>query len=169
MLSSWKEKLGLTKGRDIIILSPVEGETCPISEVNDPTFSEKILGDGIAIRPKKGEVVSPVDGTVAILFETKHAVSIVSEQGTEILIHVGLDTINLRGEFFKSFVKATDKVKAGDLLLQFDMDKILEAGYDLITPIVICNTNKYSNITAYTGKAVKELDRIMVLKNNDRQ
>jgi len=168
MKKTWIEKLGLGKEKNIIILSPLEGVSCPISEVSDPTFSEKILGEGIAIQPTKGEVVSPVDGTVAIMFETKHAVSIISEQGTEILIHVGLDTINLRGEFFKAFVKANDKVKAGDLLLQFDMDKILNAGYDVITPIVICNTNKYLDITTYTGKSVKKLDQIMVLKNKDR-
>lgn len=165
MKSTWKEKLGFGKGKGIILPSPIEGETRPITEVNDPTFSEKILGDGIAIQPKKGEVVSPVDGTVAILFETKHAISIVSEQGTELLIHIGLDTINLRGEFFRSYVKANDKVKTGDLLLEFDIDKILEAGYDLITPIVICNSAKYSDILTYTEKDVKQLDQIMVIKN----
>jgi PTS system beta-glucosides-specific IIC component len=164
MLSSWKEKLGFGKGRDIAILSPIEGETRSISEVNDPTFSEKILGEGIAVWPAKGEVVSPVDGTVAILFETKHAVSIISDQGTEILIHIGLDTINLRGEHFRSFVKANDKVKAGDKLIEFDIDKIKEAGYDVITPIVICNTAAYSNIQSFTGKTVKQMEQIMSLK-----
>jgi PTS system beta-glucosides-specific IIC component len=164
MLSTWKEKLGFGKEKEIVILSPIEGETRPVSDVNDPTFSEKILGEGIAIQPMKGEVVSPVDGTVAILFETKHAISILSEQGTEILIHIGLDTINLRGEFFRSFVKAKDKVKAGDLLLEFDIDKIKEAGYDLISPVVICNTAKYSEILTFTDKSVNKLDRIMILK-----
>lgn len=166
--ASWKERLGLGKNKNIVILSPLEGDTIPINEVNDPTFSDKILGDGIAILPKKGEVVAPVDGTVVIMFETKHAVSIVSDQGTEILIHVGLDTVNLRGEFYQSYVNAGDKVEAGDLLLTFDMDKIKEAGYEIITPIVICNTDAYSEIRKVTGSAVNKLDQIMILKSKTK-
>jgi PTS system beta-glucosides-specific IIC component len=168
MKTSWKEMFGFVKSKDIIILSPIEGDTLPISEVSDPTFSEKILGDGIAIMPKKGEVVAPVDGTVVIMFETKHAISILSDQGTEILIHVGLDTVSLKGEFYKSYVKAKDKVKAGDLLLEFDMDKIKEAGFEIVTPIVICNTNAYAEIHANTGKSVKKLDQIMTLKMKEK-
>jgi glucose-specific phosphotransferase system IIA component len=163
--STWKERLGFGKEKEVIILSPIEGETHSITEVNDPTFSEKILGDGIAIMPTKGEVIAPVDGTIAILFGTNHAISIVSEQGTEILIHIGLDTINLKGEYFRPFVKANDKVKTGDLLLTFDIEKIKAAGYDLITPIVICNTAKYSKLRTNPGKVVNKLDQLIVLKN----
>ena len=163
MASKFMEKLGFGKDNKLIILSPIEGDACPINEVKDPTFGEKILGDGIAIHPKKGQVVAPADGTVAILFETKHAVTIVSDQGTEILIHIGLDTVNLKGEHFRAFVKSNDKVKAGDLLLEFDMEEIAKKGYDLISPIVICNTAKYSDIETYPGN-VKELDKIMTLK-----
>jgi PTS system beta-glucosides-specific IIC component len=168
MKTSWKEMFGFVKSKDIIILSPIEGDTLPISEVSDPTFSEKISGDGIAIMPKKGEVVAPVDGTIVIMFETKHAISILSDQGTEILIHVGLDTVSLKGEFYKSYVKAKDKVKAGDLLLEFDMDKIKEAGFEIVTPIVICNTNAYTEIHTNTGKSVKKLDQIMTLKMKEK-
>jgi PTS system beta-glucosides-specific IIC component len=158
------EKLGLGKEKNITIFSPIEGEACSLDKVNDPVFKEKILGEGIAIRPNKGQVFSPADGTVSLLFETKHAISIQSEQGTEILIHVGLDTVNLKGDFFTSYVKTNDKVKAGDLLLEFDMQKIKEAGYDLITPIVICNSAAYSEIIPHTGNVVKKLDKIITIK-----
>jgi PTS system beta-glucosides-specific IIC component len=163
MANKFMERLGFGKESNISILSPLEGEACLINEVNDPTFSEKILGDGIAVRPSKGRVVAPVNGTVSMLFETKHAVSILSDQGTEILIHVGIDTVNLKGEYFKSHVKAGDRVKAGDLLTEFDIMAITQKGYDLITPIVICNTSKYSDFVHYPGN-VKELDKILEIK-----
>jgi PTS system beta-glucosides-specific IIC component len=164
MLNTWKDKLGFGKDKSLIISAPMEGDTCSLSEVNDPVFKDKILGDGIAIMPSRGRVVAPVDGTVALLFETKHAISLRSEQGTEILIHIGLDTVKLGGEHFKSYVNTNDNVKAGDLLLEFDMLEIAKAGYDLVSPIVICNTTAYSEIITYTGNAVKELDKVMMIK-----
>lgn len=163
MLENLKSILGTGNKKNVMIYSPMEGLACPLSEVEDAVFSGKILGDGIAVRPARGRLVSPVDGTVALVFDTKHAISIKSGQGVEILIHVGLDTVNLKGEYFTAFVKAGDQVKTGDLLLEFDMDKITEAGYDLITPIVICNTASYSEIVPYPG-AVKEADRIILIK-----
>jgi PTS system beta-glucosides-specific IIC component len=163
-LSTWKEKLGLVKDKNMIIYSPIEGEACSLDEVNDPVFKEKILGDGIAIKPSKGQVLAPVDGTVALLFETKHAITLRSEQGAEVLIHIGLDTVNLKGEFFTAHVKTNDSVKTGDLLLEFDMDKIKAAGYDLISPIVICNTAAYTEIIPHAGNSVKQLDKIITIK-----
>lgn len=147
-----------------VVLSPIEGKIIPICEVSDPTFGKEILGKGVAIQPSKGRVVAPVNGTIALIFHTKHAIILTSEEGTEILIHIGLDTVNLKGEYFNAYVKTDDKVKAGDLLLEFDIDKITEAGYDLISPIVICNTFDYSNIKTITDKNVQELDKIMILK-----
>lgn len=143
------------------ILAPIEGELCSITKVNDPTFSQEILGKGVAIIPSRGRVVSPVDGKVALIFETKHAISIVSEQGAEILIHVGLDTVKLKGEHFTSYVKNEDVVRAGDLLLEFDMDKIKEAGFDVITPVVVCNPDNYKSVDPVTEQKVHELDRII--------
>ncbi len=164
MLNTWMEKLGLGKDKGIEIQAPMEGTVYAITEVNDPVFREKIVGDGIAILPNKGRVVAPVDGTVSMLFETKHAISLKSVQGTEVLIHVGLDTVKLQGENFKAHVKSGDIVRAGDLLLEFDMEKIKAAGYELITPVVICNMTDYSELRPHTGGAVKELDKIMTLK-----
>ena len=162
MLKKWKDIF--SKKDEIIIQSPVQGEACEITQVNDATFRDKLLGEGIAIKPSTGRVVAPVNGTIAILFETKHACTIVSDQGTEILIHIGLDTVNLKGKYYKAYVKDGDKVKAGDLILEFDMDKIKEAGYDLITPVVICNSADYSKIQTFSGNQVQELEPIMSLQ-----
>lgn len=148
----------------LTILAPVEGEAVPVSEVSDPTFGEEILGKGIAIKPTRGRVVSPVDGTVSIMFDTGHAVSVVSDAGTEVLVHVGLDTIKLNGKFYTTRAKNNDKVKAGDLLIEFDLEGIKGAGYDVITPVVICNTGDYKEVVSLSGKSVRELDEIIKIK-----
>ena len=161
MLNKLKEMFRKGNDNEITILSPIEGQACDITEVNDPTFSGKLLGDGIAIRPDKGRMVSPVSGTIAIFFDTKHACTIISDEGAEILIHIGLDTVNLKGKYYTSYKKEGDKVKPGDLLLEFNMEGIKEAGYDLISPIVICNSGNYSEIKTHTGNKVKELEPII--------
>lgn len=149
---------------DIVIFSPVEGEAVPVCEVSDPTFGEEILGKGAAIRPTKGRVVSPVDGMVSIMFETGHAVSIISSEGVELLIHVGLDTIKLGGQFYKAHKQSGDPVKKGDLLIEFDIAAITAAGYDIITPVVVCNTSEYAQVEARTGHHVLELEELLRLK-----
>ena len=161
MFNKLKEKMLKKENKGIFIGSPIEGEAVSLKEVNDPTFAQEMLGKGIAIKPSKGRVVAPVDGEITILFETKHAISIVSEQGVELLIHIGLDTVNLKGENFKTYVKAGDKVKSGDLLIEFDMEKIKEAGYDTITPIVICNTFEFTDVKENIIGQVKELDQVI--------
>ncbi|ROR26388.1 PTS system IIA component (Glc family) [Mobilisporobacter senegalensis] len=160
MFNKLKEAFGLGSKKNVI-LAPVEGEVCPLSEVSDPTFATGILGKGVAIRPNRGRVVAPANGVVTIMFDTKHAVTITTDTGAEILIHIGLDTVNLKGEHFKSYVKADDRVKAGDLLVEFDIPKIKEAGYEVITPVVICNSDNFPELQTITGKAVKELDEII--------
>jgi len=152
---------------EIIIKSPIKGEIYPITEVRDQTFKDKLLGDGIAIYPEKGRVVSPVDGTVAIIFETNHACSIVSDSGAEILIHIGLDTVNLKGQYYKSYVNNDSKVKTGDLLIEFDIEKIRAAGYDLITPIVITNTSSYKSVEGIRQGHVEELEALMKIERKN--
>ena len=119
------------------VLSPMKGTVIPMNEVKDPTFAGEILGPGVAIEPKEGRVVSPVDGKVGVMFETKHAVSISGPNGVEMIVHVGIDTVELKGKYFTSHKSTGDPVKAGDLLLTFDMDAIKEAGYDVTVPVVI--------------------------------
>lgn len=161
MLKKLKEKLSKKENNIIQIGCPIEGEVVSIKEVNDPTFSQEMLGKGIAIKPNKGRVVAPIDGEIAMIFETKHAVSILTEQGAEILIHIGLDTVKLKGENFISHVKAGDKVKAGDLLIEFDKEKIIQAGYDTITPMVICNSFEYAQVNQTTLGDIQELTSVI--------
>lgn len=155
---------GQKKEKAILILSPAEGEVVPVSMVSDPTFGEEILGKGVAIKPSRGRVVAPVNGTVEMMFDTGHAVSILSDEGTEILVHIGLDTVKLAGRHYTLHAKNGDKIKAGDLLMEFDMEAIQAEGYDIITPVVICNTAEYTKVETFTGKIVKELDEIISLE-----
>jgi len=152
------------KEYDDIIAAPVKGEAVPSSEVNDPTFAEEMLGKGMAIKPAEGKVYAPFDGTVALVFDTKHAVSLVSEKGAEVLIHVGLDTVMLKGEHYTAHVESGATVKKGDLLLEFDMEAIKAAGYDTITPVLVCNADDYKDVVRTTGKMVEPGDVVMQLE-----
>ncbi|GGM30218.1 PTS system glucose-specific EIIA component [Paraliobacillus quinghaiensis] len=120
------------------VLAPVTGELVELSEVPDPTFSEKMMGDGVAIKPTNGAFVAPVTGEVVNLFPTKHAIGIKSEAGVEYLIHIGLETVALDGEGFEAHVKQGDKVSAGDLLVTVDLETV-GAKANLISPVVITN------------------------------
>lgn len=146
--------------------APVKGKAVPLREVNDPTFSDGLLGKGVAVVPAEGKVFAPADGEIAMVFETLHAVSMNADFGAEILIHVGLDTVTMKGEGFTGHVKAGDKVKKGDLLLEMDLEKIKAAGYDTVTPMLICNTDAYADVEGLSGKDVNPGDDILVIKKN---
>ncbi|WP_322545546.1 PTS sugar transporter subunit IIA, partial [Clostridium perfringens] len=118
-----------------VVNMPMEGTILPLSEVSDDAFAEGVLGKGLAIKPSKGIVKSPVKGTVTTLFPTYHAIGLTSETGVELLIHVGMDTVNLQGKHFSPKVKQGDTVEIGDELLEFDIKGIEEEGYSTITPI----------------------------------
>jgi PTS system beta-glucosides-specific IIC component len=126
-----------------MIYAPIAGEIVPLNQVEDAAFSSEALGKGFAIMPKEGKVYAPVDGEIVTLFKTKHAIGIKTESGMEILIHVGMDTVKLNGQFFDAKINQGDFVKRGDLLLEFDMAGIKAAGYSLITPVVITNSDDY--------------------------
>ena len=163
MFGSLKEKLGFGKKVDNVLGAPVEGKAVAISEVSDPTFGQEILGKGMAIIPTVGRVVAPIDGTIGMVFDTKHAISMTSKSGIEILIHVGLDTVTLNGEPFTAHVEAGQNVKAGDLMLEFDIEAIKAAGLETITPVVICNTDDYKDVVANVDKDVKTLDEVLTI------
>ena len=146
--------------------APVKGKAVPLREVNDPTFSDGLLGKGVAVVTSEGKVFAPADGEIAMVFETLHAVSMNADFGAEILIHVGLDTVTMKGEGFTGHVKAGDKVKKGDLLLEMDLEKIKAAGYDTVTPMLICNTDAYADVEGLSGKDVNPGDDILVIKKN---
>ncbi len=128
------------------IFSPLSGEVVDLSEVPDETFAQGMMGEGIAIKPDSNEVVAPFDGEIVSIFPTKHAIGLKSVNGVEVLIHIGIDTVNLKGEHFELFKKAGDKVKKGDLIVKCDFDAIKKAGYETITPVIITNSKNYSNI-----------------------
>ena len=127
----------------IELCAPVSGTVKALTDVQDKTFADKVLGDGAAIIPSEGKVYAPADGTVANIMDSKHGIMFVTDSGAEILIHIGLDTVNLNGKYFKSHVSNGDKVKKGKLLVEFDMDAIKKEGYDLITPMVVTNISDY--------------------------
>ena len=148
----------------IEIGAPVPGKLVSIEEVNDPTFSGEILGKGVAIQPTSNRIVSPIDGTVGTVFPTGHAVAVVSEEGAEILIHVGLDTVKLDGKHFTIHAEEGEKVKKGDLLLEADFEQIKAEGYDIITPVIICNSDDFSEIKKTEPKDVVQGDNILNLR-----
>ena len=147
-----------------IIFSPIEGEIKPLEKVNDGVFSEGLLGKGISIEPTVGRAVSPVNGVVSTVFDTKHAIGLTSDDGVETLIHIGIDTVKLNGEHFNAHVKPGDKVKVGDLLVEFDIEKIKEAGYPTITPIIITNTDSYEDVEVLANGLSKEKDELMMVR-----
>ena len=157
MFGSLKKLFGGEEQAEKIIAAPVSGKAVPMSEVSDPTFSQEILGKGAAIIPSEGKIVAPADGLVTMVFDTKHALSVQTESGAELIIHIGLDTVQLKGQYFEAHVKAGDKVKKGDLLLEFDMDKIKAAGYSLETPVLITNHTDLKEIKN-TNEAVVSND-----------
>ena len=139
------------------------GEAVAISEVPDPTFSSGAMGNGIAIKPTDGKVCSPVNGTVDMMFDTGHAVTLVSDNGIEILIHVGLETVGLEGKPFQVKVQNGQKVRKGDILMIADLAAIEAAGLPTITPVLICNTDDYTTFNVSTGKAVTNADVVIEL------
>lgn len=131
---------------DTLMISPIRGQVIPLNEVQDEAFASEALGKGFAIDPIEGKVVAPFDGKVVAIFPTKHAIGLVSETGVEVLIHVGLNTVELNGKYFEAFVEADEAVKKGQLILAFDLEKIQAAGYVTQVPIVVTNTPQYSSI-----------------------
>ena len=146
-----------------VVKAPIQGEVFELSAVKDEVFSSEMMGKGVAILPEQGRVVSPIKGTVSMVFETKHAIGLVSEDGVEVLIHVGMDTVQLKGEHFTSHVKQGDSINVGDLLVEFDKEAIADKGYELLTPIVITNSGQYADVFGNVSQSVKETDDLITV------
>ncbi len=152
------------KEQPISLVSPLTGTVIPLEQVPDPVFSQKIVGDGVAIKPTEGTLVSPVKGKIAHLGSTYHAIGILSDDGLEILLHIGIDTVKLEGCGFTPLVAVGDRVNAGDKLIEVDLQVIEQAGYSTITPVLITNGDKVANCKHLTDKAVQAgRDQIMEL------
>ena len=145
----------------IEIASPVAGKAVPLSEVPDPTFAQGILGQGAAVIPSEGRITAPADGTIDVMFDTGHAVSLITADGVELLIHVGIDTVQLGGSHYKARCKAGDKVKKGDLLIEFDPDAIRADGFEIVTPVIVCNTDAFASVSPAADGAVTAGDVLL--------
>ncbi|MCP0887592.1 sucrose-specific PTS transporter subunit IIBC [Ligilactobacillus sp. WILCCON 0076] len=145
------------------IASPVTGTVQPLSEVNDQVFSTKLMGDGAAIIPTDGTIYAPVDGEVTVAYETKHAYGLKSDNGAEVLIHIGIDTVNLKGAHFESFVKQGQKVKQGDKLGTVDVTQVKAAGYDPTVMVVVTNTGNYASVDRVNVTEVKHGDNLVAV------
>lgn len=141
-------------------LAYTAGEMIAMEDVKDETFRNKVLGDGIAIQPEEGAVYAPVNAVVASVFETKHAICLVSDAGEEILIHIGVDTVNLKGEHFTVCVKDGDQVKAGQLLIKFDLKKIAEKGYDTVIPMIFTDPEHQPDMSGWELRKVRHGERL---------
>ena len=128
------------------ILNPISGEIEDLTQAHDPAFADGSMGDGFVIEPSSGDVYAPFDGEVTMLFNTKHAIGLTSDNGVQVMIHIGIDTVKLNGEYFESFVKQGDKIKQGQKLLHFDLNEIKKAGYDCSTVVIVTNTKDYQSV-----------------------
>ena len=149
-----------------VILAPLTGKAVPLSEVPDPVFSDKVLGDGVAIIPADGKIVSPVDGEISTVAETGHAYGFTSEDGQEILVHVGLETVSLNGECFKVYGKAGDKVKKGDLVAEVDLGYLKEKEINPITPVLLCSDTEGKELQYGEGEVEAGKSAVLTLAGN---
>ena len=144
----------------VAVYAPADGKVMPITEVKDDVFSTKMLGDGLAVKADNGEIFAPVAGEITTVFPTKHAIGITTEQGLEILIHLGLDTVELKGEPFETLIKVGDKVKAGDPIVKMDLDKIQAAGYDDTVIVVYTNMDLLESISEVQARTVNHSQKV---------
>ncbi|WP_145414768.1 beta-glucoside-specific PTS transporter subunit IIABC [Paenibacillus xylanexedens] len=153
-----------TSSSDMLIVSPMTGEIKPISEVEDQAFAQELMGKGIAIEPTEGKVYAPFDGVVEALYRTKHAIGLKANNGVEILIHIGVDTVSLKGKYFNAHIKQGETIQAGDLLVEFDPDGIRSAGYNTITSIVVTNMQQYGDVlTTASSGPIRESEALIKL------
>lgn len=149
--------------KEVKIYAPLSGEVVNIEDVPDVVFSEKIVGDGIAIRPNGDTIVAPVNGTIGKIFETNHAFSIESEDGVELFVHFGIDTVELKGEGFTRLAEEGQKVKAGEPIIKFDLALLSEKAKSVLTPIVISNMDEISNLQKFSGEVIQGESVVLTL------
>lgn len=152
------------RARNNVLLAPLAGKVIPLSEVNDTTFAPGLLGQGVAIKPTGNKVVAPSDSKVEAVFPTGHAIALHTDEGMDILIHIGLDTVKLDGKYFTVNIEVGQVVHRGDTLIEFDREAIERAGYDVTVPILVCNAVEYASIKGKVGDEVAELDELIVAR-----
>lgn len=153
--------MNIFKTKTIKINSPIEGELLPLSRSKDEAFASGALGKGVLIKPSIGKVISPVKGIITVLFPSLHAIGIKCSNGVELLIHVGIDTVSLNGDGFTSHIKQGDNVTSGQLLLEFDIPRIIEKRYSIETPVIITNSSDYKEIKIESNQSITFVDKII--------
>jgi len=148
-----------------VIASPMDGLVVSILKVNDPVFSGDVLGSGIAVKPESGFVSAPCKATISQMFETGHAVSLLTDGGVELLIHVGIDTVKLKGRHFRIRKNSGESVNTGDILVEFDVAGISAEGFDATTPIVVCNPGDFSEISFTVEGRIKAGEPLIIIKS----
>lgn len=152
-----------TKLEKEIVVSPIKGKVLNLSDIEDAAFSSGVLGQGVAIIPSDGKVVAPVNGVVTILFPSLHAIGILSDEGVEVLIHIGLNTVQLEGRGFEACIKQGDRITKGQTILKFDIDVIKEAGYSVVTPIVVTNSSQFLDVVQTESKNIELEDNLITV------
>lgn len=152
-----------TKLEKEIVVSPIKGEVLNLSDIEDAAFSSGVLGQGVAIIPSDGKVVAPVDGVVTTLFPSLHAIGILSDEGVEVLIHIGLNTVQLEGRGFEACIKQGERITKGQTILKFDIDVIKEAGYSVVTPIVVTNSSQFLDVVQTESKNIELEDNLITV------
>lgn len=151
--------------QELLLHSPLSGKVIPLEQVSDPVFSSLAMGKGIAIEPTEGKLYAPADGKILTVFPTGHAIGMVTNDGAEILMHIGMNTVELNGEGFKIFVKPEQMVKRGDLLVEFDIESITKKGYSIVTPIIVTNTNEFLDVLDFNqDEVITNEDCLMIIK-----
>ena len=166
MLRTKDKKLKSVAATSGVICSPLTGKAILMSEVPDDTFAAEVLGKGMAVIPSEGKVVAPCHGEISILFDTKHAIGITTKDGVELLIHVGVNTVDLNGKYYEAHVAQGDQVKPGQVLLTFDIQKIQEAGYPVATPVIIANTDDYKNVKGLKNGEIHCMEPLIKLEES---
>lgn len=158
-----KESIKAENMDEELVCSPMKGQLVPLENIKDEAFSSGLLGKGVAIMPIEGKVFAPLNGTLTNVLPSGHALGITSDNGIEVLIHIGQDTVKLKGQHFKPIAKQGQQVKKGDLLLEFDINSIQAAGFDLTTPIIISNTFNFPNVLVTDKEAVDIDEKLLVV------
>lgn len=151
----------VTNDCDLFVNSPVEGKTLPLAQVSDEVFASGALGKGIAVQPTVGKIVAPADATVSMIYPTLHAIGLILDNGIEMMIHIGIDTVKLNGQYFEKHAQDGDHVKKGQLIVSFDISKIEQAGYDLTTTVIVTNSKDYAAIGSTKKNAVNNNDQLL--------
>ena len=154
---------GLFKAKKLEIASPVTGECIGLESVNDEVFSQKMVGDGVAVIPDEGIFGAPISGKLSKLFETQHAYIIGHDSGVEVMVHIGLDTVDLKGDGFKALAKESDTLQAGDPVVEADLERIKSLGKEIVTPVIVSETGSFKEIVKRDG-SVAAAETIMELK-----